>query len=198
MYVYKKTAADNSVSHFHERASEQPKSCFLFTFSSLASLCHSLHLQWDNPNPTTTPGEWHHQDTTPNISWKNERLDQVLFTLKTSFIFIFFSGKSSKPKCAANCCEPCRSRGCRKERRLGDIHVHGCPKGKYCAHVHMCIFQNEGHLVFRWFDGLFGLGTHSKKITGLFGNFSQMADPPPFLGTPYSKKNYRLFCILGP
>ena len=93
MYVYKKTAADNSVSHFHERASEQPKSCFLFTFSSLASLCHSLHLQWDNPNPTTTPGEWHHQDTTPNISWKNERLDQVLFTLKTSFIFIFFQGK---------------------------------------------------------------------------------------------------------
>ena len=39
-----------------------------------------------------------------------------------------------------------------------------------------------------------------KKITVLFGNFSQMADPhPPLLGTPYSKKkNYRLFCILDP
>ena len=41
-------------------------------------------------------------------------------------------------------------------------------------------------------------GRSQNKITGLFGNFSQMADPPPLLGTPYSKKNYRLFCILGP
>ena len=40
-----------------------------------------------------------------------------------------------------------------------------------------------------------------KKITVLFGNFSQLADPPPhppLLGTPYSKKIYRLFCILDP
>ena len=35
-----------------------------------------------------------------------------------------------------------------------------------------------------------------KKITGLFGNFSQMADPPPhppLLGTPYSKKNFIVY-----
>ena len=40
-----------------------------------------------------------------------------------------------------------------------------------------------------------------KKITGLFGNFSQMADPPPSptFGNPlFEKKCYRLFCILGP
>ena len=35
-----------------------------------------------------------------------------------------------------------------------------------------------------------------KKITVLFGNFSQMADPPPhppLLGTPYSKKNFIVY-----
>ena len=41
-----------------------------------------------------------------------------------------------------------------------------------------------------------------KKITVLFGNFSQVADPPlphpPFWETLIRKKNYRLFCILGP
>ena len=39
-----------------------------------------------------------------------------------------------------------------------------------------------------------------KKITGLFGNFSQMADPPPPpFGNPlFKKKFYRLFCILDP
>ena len=39
-----------------------------------------------------------------------------------------------------------------------------------------------------------------KKITVLFGNFSQMADPPPPpFGNPlFKKKFYRLFCILDP
>ena len=41
-----------------------------------------------------------------------------------------------------------------------------------------------------------------KKITVLFGNFSQVADPPspsPPFGNPlFEKKIYRLFCILGP
>ena len=41
-----------------------------------------------------------------------------------------------------------------------------------------------------------------KKIMGLFGNFSQMADPPPPsppFGNPlFEKQIYRLFCILGP
>ena len=37
-----------------------------------------------------------------------------------------------------------------------------------------------------------------KKITVLFGNFSQVADPPPFGNPLFEKKNYRLFCILGP
>ena len=40
-----------------------------------------------------------------------------------------------------------------------------------------------------------------KQITGLFGNFSQMADPPPTppFGNPlFKKKFYRLFCILDP
>ena len=32
------------------------------------------------------------------------------------------------------------------------------------------------------------LGTHSKKITGLIGNFSQMADPPPPFWEPLIKK----------
>ena len=35
-----------------------------------------------------------------------------------------------------------------------------------------------------------------KKITVLFGNFSQVADPPPhppLLGTPYSKKNFIVY-----
>ena len=42
------------------------------------------------------------------------------------------------------------------------------------------------------------LGTHSKKITVLFGNFSKVADPPPFWEPLIRKKFYRLFCILGP
>ena len=33
-----------------------------------------------------------------------------------------------------------------------------------------------------------------KQITGLFGNFSQVADPPPpLLGTPYSKKKFIVY-----
>ena len=182
MYVYKKTAADNSVSHFHERASEQPKSCFLFTFSSLASLCHSLHLQWDNPNPTTTPGEWHHQDTTPNISWKNERLDQVLFTLKTSFIFIFFSGKSSKPKCATNCCEPCKSRGCRKERRLGDIQSMDAPRENT---VHISKQRAFGLSMIRW---IVWVRDPLKKNYGIIWEFFPNGGPPPFWEPLIKKK----------
>ena len=36
-----------------------------------------------------------------------------------------------------------------------------------------------------------------KQITGLFGNFSQVADPPhpPLLGTPYSKKKKLSFIL---
>ena len=37
-----------------------------------------------------------------------------------------------------------------------------------------------------------------KKITVLFGNFSQVADPPPFGNPLFEEKKYRLFCILGP
>ena len=41
-------------------------------------------------------------------------------------------------------------------------------------------------------------GSSQKKITGLFGNFSQVADPPtPPFGNPlFEEKNY--YCILGP
>ena len=44
-------------------------------------------------------------------------------------------------------------------------------------------------------------GTLSKKNYGIIWEFFRSGGPPPspLLGTPYSKKkNYRLFCILGP
>ena len=45
-------------------------------------------------------------------------------------------------------------------------------------------------------------GHPQKNFTGLFGNFSQMADPPtptpPFWEPLIQKKFYRLFCILDP
>ena len=46
----------------------------------------------------------------------------------------------------------------------------------------------------------YAIGTHSKKNYGIIWEFSRSGGPhPPLLGTPYSrKKNYRLFCILGP
>ena len=43
------------------------------------------------------------------------------------------------------------------------------------------------------------LGSHSKKNYGIIWDFfPNGGPPPPLLGTPYSKKIYRLFCILGP
>ena len=43
------------------------------------------------------------------------------------------------------------------------------------------------------------LGEASEKNTGLFGDYSQVENPPPpLLGTPRPKKKYGLFCILGP
>ena len=40
-------------------------------------------------------------------------------------------------------------------------------------------------------------GSTQKKITGLFGNFSQTSDPPPFWEPLVQKKKLCLFCILG-
>ena len=42
--------------------------------------------------------------------------------------------------------------------------------------------QSLAGLVFNHYQT--GIGRARKKITGFFGNLSQMADPPPLLGTP--------------
>ena len=58
------------------------------------------------------------------------------------------------------------------------------------------IFKNIFYVV----DVITGKVRTHTEITVLFGNFSQMADPPsPPFGNPlFKKNNYRLFCILDP
>ena len=65
----------------------------------------------------------------------------------------------------------------------------------WCSMVHVHV-----HVYILYFRG--GMVRSQKQITGLFGNFSQVAAPPlphPLFWEPLiRKKNYRLFCILGP
>ena len=91
------------------------------------------------------------------------------------------------------------SRRLKKSRRSGrfsNVHLFLLT----VASAMKCQVQTEESGQYSYVASIFKVRSQ-KKITGLFGNFSQMADPPPippFWEPLIQKKNYRLFCILDP
>ena len=75
--------------------------------------------------------------------------------------------------------------------KCGAANVGRLNKLRWCEHHHNLCHNRDDHN---------DMVRSQKKITGLFGNFFQMADPPPIppFGNPLFKKKNRLFCILDP